>query len=138
MWLRWSAGTFDEHRSCWGELVSVEKLFHNTFEASHTASLQLGVPDGDPDGVAGSFGLYLENATLAGEEDVGEDGLGGDGKVAQGTTTQPGNGSRPRDEVTGFASAGKFHRELSFVRRFAHAVRVYSKSGVYRKRNFDG
>ncbi len=138
MWLRRSAGTFDEHRSCWGELVSVEKLFHNTFEASHTASLQLGVADGDPDGVAGSFGLYLENATLAGEEDVGEDGLGSDGEVTQGTTTQPGDGGCPGDEVTDFARAREFRWELSFVRRLAHAVRVYSKSGVYRKRNFDG
>jgi hypothetical protein len=40
--------------------------------------------------------------------------------------------------VTDFARAREFRWELSFVRRLTHAVRVYSKSGVYRKRNFDG
>ena len=118
--------------------MAVEKLFHNAFETGHAASSQLGVADGDPDGVAGGFGLYLENATLAGEEDVGEDGLGSDGEVTQGTTTQPSDGGCPGDKVTDFARAREFRWELSFVRRLTHAVRVYSKSGVYRERNFDG
>ena len=118
--------------------MAVEKLLHNAFETGHAAYSQLGVADGDPDGVVSGFGLYLENATLAGEEDVGEDGLGSDGEVTQGTTTQPSDGGCPGDKVTDFARAREFRWELSFVRRLTHAVRVYSKSGVYRKRNFDG
>ena len=101
--------------------MSVEELFHDTFEAGHAGPLQLGVADDYPQGVWRGLGFHLERAAL-GEEDVGEHGLGGYGEVAQSAAAQAGHGAQPGDEVAGLASAGKLRWELFFVRRSIHEV----------------
>ena len=78
-----SSEAFDEHRLRWGEFVFVEELSHNAFEVGHAAFPHFGVADAYLQGVLGGLGLYLEGAAFFnGEEDVGEDGFGGDGEVA--------------------------------------------------------
>ncbi len=84
--------------------MTVEVLLHDAFEVAHTASSQLGVPEGYSHGVSGDLGFHLQRAAfLDGEEDVGEDGLGGDGEIAQGAAAQPGYSARPGDKVAGLA-----------------------------------
>ena len=62
--------------------MSIEELFHDLFEVSHTALPQLGMADDYLQNVPGGFGLYLERALFSGEEDIGENGFGCDGEVA--------------------------------------------------------
>lgn len=103
-----------------GELVPVEVLLHDAFEAGHAAIMQLGVADGYPHGVPDGFGLYLERALLAREEDVGEKRLGGDGEIAQSAATQARDGACPGYELASLPSTGKLRRKLFSVRCGTH------------------
>jgi hypothetical protein len=89
--------------------------------------VHLGVTYRYPHGVPRGLGLYLKCATFFdGEEDVGEQGLGGDGQVAQRAAAQPGYGTRPGYKLASFAGAGKLRRELSLVRGRAHYPKGYT------------
>ena len=106
--------------------MPVEVLLHDAFEIAHTASPQLGVPESYSHGVSGAFGLHLQRATFFnGEENVGEDSLGGDGEVAQGAAAQSTYGAGPGDKVAGLACPCEIHRKLLSVHRSGHTLRVH-------------
>jgi hypothetical protein len=106
--------------------MSIEVLLHDAFEIAHTALPQLGVPEGYSHGVSGDLGLYLQRAAFFnGEEDVGEDGLGGNREVAQGATAQPADGARPGDKVAGLACPREIQRKFLFAHRSGHTVRLH-------------
>src|SRR4051812_5408819 len=92
VWTRRLFEAFDEDGFLRRELVPVEVLLHDAFEVGHAAVTQLRVADGYLHSVLGGSGLYLERTLLTGEEDVGEESLGGDGEIAQSATAQPGDG----------------------------------------------
>ena len=123
---------FDEYGPLGGDLVPVEVLLHDAFQVGHATRLQCGVADRYSHAVSAEFGLHLERAALGGEQDVGEEGLGGDGQIAQGAAAQPGDGTRPGYKLAGLAGPGKLRRELSLVRCRTHNAYKLTLSGVSR------
>ena len=59
------------------------------------------------------YGLYFEDTFSHGEQDIRDDGFGGDGKVVQPSAAEPRDGAPPGDEVAGLPRAGEVRGHLS-------------------------
>src|SRR5215211_6555461 len=121
-----SLDPLEEHRAGRGDLVPVQKPLQYPREVAHPAALELGVCDPHLESIVREAGLYLEYDPLRGEEDVGEDGLGGDGEVVEPPPAQPGHGTPPGDEVASLSGAGEIRRNFLLVGRL-HALRLQRK-----------
>src|SRR5215210_127971 len=119
---------FYEHRTCRGDLVIVEKALQHAFEVPHPALLYLGVFDGDPDRYIVVFGLHFEDSFWCGEQDIRDDGFGGDGQLVQPSAAESRNGAPPAYEVTGPARAGQVDGYFFAVGRGIHSRRVQRKT----------
>src|ERR687890_2836325 len=80
--------------------------------------------DRDPDRYIIVFGLYFEDAFRCGEQNIRDDGFGGDDQLVQPSAAESGTGAPPGYEVTGLARAGQVERYFSAVGRGIHPWRV--------------
>src|SRR5919112_3928221 len=90
--------------------------------------------DRDPDRYIIVFGLYFEDAFWCGEQNIRDDGFGGDGQLVQPSAAESGTGAPPGYEVAGLTRAGQVEGYFSAVDRGIHPRRVQctAVSGVLR------
>lgn len=69
--------------------------------------------DADPDAFLVVLGGYLEDSFGRGEQNIRDEGLGGDGQVVQPSAAESGNCSPPGNEVASLPRTGEIDGHLS-------------------------
>jgi len=103
-----------------GDLVIVQEPLQHTFKILQAAVLYLGMFDGDPEHILVVFRFYFEDSFSRREQDVRNDGFGGDGQVVQSSAAESSDGAPPGHEVAGLPRAGEVHWHLSPVGQSIH------------------
>src|SRR5215216_6402525 len=80
--------------------------------------------DGDTEDFIVVYGLYFEDTFSCGEQDIRNDGFGGDGQLVQPSAAESSDGSPPGYKVASLARAGEVSGHLSPVDRGIHPWRV--------------
>ena len=80
--------------------------------------------DGDTEDFIVVYGLYFEDTFSCGEQDIRNDGFGGDGQLVQPSAAESSDGSPPGYKVASLARAGEVSGHLSPVGRGIHPWRV--------------